>query len=393
MTQRCEYLKIPKSTESAHEFDVVIGANFYYPHISGLSDAARMLAERLAQEGLTVRVVCCRHDKTTPIHEVINGVEIERVPVIVNVRNGPVSPLFPLRLAARARKSALLNLHLPMLESGIVSLLAKNCKQIVTYQCDYVGPNSAVGRVIERIIDASSKIAVKRATCVVVSSQDYAKHSRLAESLTKAIPITPPFKSRAEGSPSFRRSAGFHYGFLGRITIEKGLTYLIHAFKKCAGPDDRLLIGGDLSRQQGESTIQEVKTLVSGDPRIELLGFIADDLLGDFYASLDAFVFPSVNRLEAFGIVQMEALSAGIPVIASNLPGVRTIIRNSGGGLLAEPGDIDDLARAMTEIRSFNLSLQNSVDSDSSLNEYVNLFSLLRQIDARSDQNNPEQAE
>lgn len=389
MTQRCKYLKMTRSKGSAHEFDVVIGANFYYPHISGLSDAARMLAERLAQEGLHVRVVCCRHDKNSPTRENLNGVEIERVPVIANVRNGPVSPLFPFRLAARARKSALLNLHLPMLESGIVSLLTKNCKQIITYQCDYVGPDSAIGRIIEKIIDASNRAAIDRASCVVVSSHDYAKQSRLAESLTKAIPITPPFKSRAEGSPSFRRSAGFHYGFLGRITIEKGLTYLIHAFKKCAGPDDRLLIGGDLSRQQGESTIQEVKTLVSSDARIELLGFIADDLLGDFYASLDAFVFPSVNRLEAFGIVQMEALSAGIPVIASNLPGVRTIILNSGGGLLAEPGDIDDLARVMTKIRSFNLSLQNSVDSDSSLNEYVNLFALLRQIDACADENNP----
>ncbi len=363
-----------RSENNVNEFDVVIGANYYFPHVSGLSEAARLLAERLAAEGLRVRVVCCRHQQNLPAFELIGGVEVERLSVAAIIRNGPVSPLFPFQLARRARHAQVLNLHLPMIESGLVSILTRGTKLVVTYQCDFVGPDSAIGRLIERGMDFSSKIAIKRASCVVVSSHDYASQSRLAQWLANAIPIPPPFVSRARGLPTFRRSTGFHYGFLGRMTVEKGISFLIRAFQQCARPDDQLLIGGESSKKLGESVIDDVKSLIAEDPRISLLGFIDEDKMNDFYASLDAFVFPSINRLEAFGIVQMEALSAGVPVVASNIPGVRTIVLETGCGLLAEMGNVADLARAMNEIRNFKMPSPITSNGRTSLDRYVKLF-------------------
>lgn len=357
-----------------NEFDVVIGVNYYFPHVSGLSEAARLLAERCVAEGLKVRVVCCRHQRDLPSFESIGGVEVERVPVFASIRNGLVSPLFPSRVARRARHAHVLNLHLPMLESGLVSILGRSKALVVTYQCDYVGPPTLIGRLIERGMDLSNRIAIRGASRVVVSSVDYALHSRLATLLVNATPIPPPFLSRAGGLPTLRRSTGFHYGFLGRLTVEKGISNLVQAFQQCARPDDQLLIGGESSRKLGESVIDVVDALIAGDPRISLTGFIQEDQMNNFFASLDAFVFPSTNRLEAFGIVQMEALSAGIPIIASNLPGVRTIVLETGGGLLAEPGDVADLARVMNEIRFFKMPESNSASVGTSLDNYVKLF-------------------
>lgn len=357
------------------KFDVVIGANYYFPHVSGLSETARLLAERLAAEGLRVRVVCCRHQRDLPTFELIGGVEVERVPILTMIRNGPLSPLFPFQLARRGRRAQILNLHLPMLESGFVSILTRGTELVVTYQCDYVGPRSLIGRLIERGMDVSNRIAIKRASRVVVSSHDYAFQSRLATWLAIATPIPPPYLSREGGLPTFRRSTGFHYGFLGRVTVEKGISYLVQAFQQCARSDDRLLIGGESSKKLGESVIDEVNTLIAGDPRISLLGFIEEDKMNDFYASLDAFVFPSINRLEAFGIVQMEALSAGVPIVASNIPGVRTIVLETGCGLLAEIGDVPDLARAMNEIRHFKMPMSIPASVGTSLDDYVKLFS------------------
>jgi glycosyltransferase involved in cell wall biosynthesis len=95
--------------------------------------------------------------------------------------------------------------------------------------------------------------------------------------------------------------------------------------------------------------------------------------MNDYFASIDVLVFPSINMLEAFGIVQLEAISAGIPVIASDLPGVRTLITNSGYGLLSKPGDVNDLTRAMIAIKSFEA---NGVTSPSnSLEQYCSLIS------------------
>jgi glycosyltransferase involved in cell wall biosynthesis len=363
-----------KLENNMNQFDIVIGVNYYFPHVSGLSESARLLAERLVADGLKVRVVCCRHERDLPTLELIGGVEVERVPVAATIRNGPISPLFPFQLARRSRHAQILNLHLPMLESGLIAILARGTSIVVTYHCDYVGPCSRVGRLIERVIDFSNRIAIKRARRVVVSSHDYALQSRLAPSLVNATPISPPFVSRARGLPTFRQSAGYHYGFLGRMTAEKGITYLVQAFHQCAHSDDRLLIGGESSKKLGESVIDEVRGLIEGDPRIILLGFIDEDKMNDFYASLDAFVFPSINRLEAFGIVQMEALSAGVPIVASNLPGVRTIVLETGCGLLAEIGNVADLARAMNEIRNFNMPMHVPAIAGTSLDDYVRLF-------------------
>ena len=96
--------------------------------------------------------------------------------------------------------------------------------------------------------------------------------------------------------------------------------------------------------------------------------------MSNFYASLDAFVFPSVNRLEAFGMVQMEAITAGVPVIASNLPGVRTIVQQTKFGIITEPGDVDDLSRAMTAIKSFEKPDVTALSPQKSLDDYVALF-------------------
>lgn len=357
-----------------NEFDVVIGVNYYFPHVSGLSETARLLAERLVAEGLRIRVVCCRHQRDLPTFELIGGVEVERVPVVATIRNGPLSPLFPFQLAKRSRHAQVLNLHLPMLESGLVTILARGTATVVTYQCDYVGPSSRVGRLIEHVVDLSNRIAIKRARRVVVSSHDYARQSRLAPLLVNATPISPPFVSRASGLPTFRRSTGFHYGFLGRVTVEKGINYLVQAFQQCGHADDRLLIGGESSKKLGESVVDEVRDLIEGDPRIVLLGFIDEDKMNDFYASLDAFVFPSINRLEAFGIVQLEAISAGVPIVASNLPGVRTIVQETGCGLLVDVGDVADLVRAMNEIRYFQMPTHVPAIERTSLDDYVELF-------------------
>ena len=72
--------------------------------------------------------------------------------------------------------------------------------------------------------------------------------------------------------------------------------------------------------------------------------------MGAFYSSLDFFTLPSVNTLEAFGLVQVEAMMCGVPVVASDLPGVRTIPEKTGMGLVCKRSDPESLAECITEI-------------------------------------------
>jgi glycosyltransferase involved in cell wall biosynthesis len=81
-----------------------------------------------------------------------------------------------------------------------------------------------------------------------------------------------------------------------------------------------------------------------------MLGFVPDESIADFYASLDVFALPSVNAFEAFGIVQVEAMMAGVPALASDLPGVRTPVAETGFGVVVPVADVDGIARGLSRL-------------------------------------------
>src|SRR5438094_10551834 len=78
--------------------------------------------------------------------------------------------------------------------------------------------------------------------------------------------------------------------------------------------------------------------------RVRFLGRISDNRLPEVYAACDVFVLPSVSRLEAFGIVALEAMATAKPVIIADIPGVREVIEDGREGLLADPVNPRDLA-------------------------------------------------
>ncbi len=330
--------------------DLLIGVNYYAPYVSGLTNVARDVAVGLAQRGVRVKVVTSRHDAALPAGEILDGVEVERTPVVARIGKGIVSPAFVPRVVAASRMARVTNLHLPMLEAG---LIAARCHSplAVTYHCDVSLPAGVVNRLQRAGVDASSRRALRKADAVVVTSEDYARHSRLWPAMAGRTTVIPPScHERPAGRPRFRDGEGMHVGFLGRIVEEKGLQFLVRGFQQFAGPDDRLLIGGDFAQVAGGSVVDEIRSLVDADPRIRLLGFIPDEDLADFYASLDAFALPSINAFEAFGIVQVEAMMAGVPALASDLPGVRTPVQETGFGVVVARGDAAAVADGLRRL-------------------------------------------
>ena len=94
-----------------------------------------------------------------------------------------------------------------------------------------------------------------------------------------------------------------------------------------------------------------MRAQIGDDSRVRLLGFLPDDALADFYASLDIFALPSVNSFEAFGIVQVEAMLTGVPALASDLPGVRTPLQRTGFGVVVGRRDASEIARGLRSLR------------------------------------------
>ena len=89
---------------------------------------------------------------------------------------------------------------------------------------------------------------------------------------------------------------------------------------------------------------------MSLENQVIFAGYVPDDYLAGHYNLADVFVLPSVDRSEAFGIVLLEAQACGKPVIASNLPGVRTVLKNGETGFLFKVGNAEDLAKKLVYI-------------------------------------------
>ena len=192
---------------------------------------------------------------------------------------------------------------------------------------------------------------MRRSAAVAVTSEDYARHSRMWPSIAPAMHVVPPpCPAPPPGRPNYRETDGPHIGFLGRIVREKGLEHLVRGFRALPDPDARLLIGGDYSHVAGGSVVSQVRAAIGDDPRVRLLGFVPEERLGDFYASLDVFTLPSVNAFEAFGIVQAVAMLAGVPVLSSDIPGVRQPVVQTGFGTLVPPGDEAAITRGLQEL-------------------------------------------
>src|SRR5213079_2849176 len=118
---------------------------------------------------------------------------------------------------------------------------------------------------------------------------------------------------------------------VGRIVPHKGVEHFIEAARYV--PEARFVIAG------GGSLLEPMRALAESmgvADRVQFLGRVSDEQLPEVYAACDVFVLPSVSRLEAFGIVALEAMATGKPVIVADIPGVREIIEDGRDGLLAE---------------------------------------------------------
>ncbi len=133
--------------------------------------------------------------------------------------------------------------------------------------------------------------------------------------------------------------------YVGRRDRRKGLTYLYRALplvQKRLGRKIRLILVGD--GMLGGRLIP--KPLFLGGAEIVTIGRVSPEMLPRYYASADIHCSPAIGR-ESFGIVLLEAMASGIPVIASDIPGFRSVVSPGREGFLVAPRSTERLAEAI----------------------------------------------
>ncbi len=338
---------------------------YYYPYISGLSIYCRKLAEHMRARGHEVTIVTSRYDRDLDAEEVLNGVRVIRVPVWFRLDKGVIMGSFLPTIIRLGRRSDVVNLHLPMVEAWpIARLLPK--KTVLTYHCQIrLNNRTLLGRLMERGIKSSFRRAIARAATTVSSSFDYAaNNSDLSDSLDNVTIIPPPIDPVSSDEAAKMQADYFRYradvpagakviGFLGRIVYEKGIDFLIHAFSDLQKKHDDLylIIAGDYSDVAGGSVKNMLMRYLSAqDNRIRFTGRLNDAEVDAFYRFIDVLALPSIDAMEAYGMVQVEAMLRGTPVVASDLPGVRTVVQRTGMGKVVPRRDPHALAIAIEQV-------------------------------------------
>lgn len=334
---------------------ILMIVNYYTPYVSGLTEVVHFLAKEYVKRGHDVTVLCENHDSAhLASEEILEGVRVVRAPILCKISKGMISPKFISLACKLAKGSDVINVHAPMLEAGIICSLLKKKKPVLTYQCDIDLDSGLLNSIIKWGMDICNSWGMKNAHSVLVTTIDYGQHSRLASKyIDKLVEVHTPLKdyhrSKVERDPSIKL-----IGFCGRIVMEKGIDVLVRAFEllRAQREDIRLIIGGDYENVAGGSVYPELKNYIDANniSDITFLGKVPERDMEEFYSSLDVFVLPSVNPLEAFGMVQLEAMLCGTPVVASDLYGVRTIAPATGMGLVHRHGDAEDLARCINKI-------------------------------------------
>lgn len=380
---------------------------YYLPYVSGITIYAHRLGEELTKRGYKIIVATSQYKPNLKQDEEMNGVHIKRASVLFWVSKGPIMPKWAFAIWREMGETDIVLIHLPQFEGVITAILAKlKGKALISiYHCEVTLPKGFFNSFVGRILDISQYITCRLADRIVVYTMDYAKHSRIASRfLKKTVQIYPPIKvqsaKRKVQSEKLKRLnniKGAKIGFAGRIAAEKGLEYLIEAVRllqakglptRTDRPPEKkfkLIIAG--AQPVGESKyMQKIKKLVKQvKTEIVFLGNLSQEELVVFYKSIDVLVLPSVNSTEAFGLVQVEAMLCGTPVVATDLPGVSAPIQETGMGEIVPPRDSEALAEAIADVvhnkklyTKPREKIKKLFNTNTTITKYIDLFNSLK---------------
>ncbi|WP_187148744.1 glycosyltransferase family 4 protein [Methanosarcina thermophila] len=272
------------------------------------------------------------------------------------------APFLPQLLALKDYD--IVHLHYPFFfgaEFVYLNSILRNSKYVLTYHNDVIS-DGLFGLFFKIHKHTLMKLILGRAEKIFVTSIDYCKNSFLSELYEKnpdkivEIPNgvdIEKYNPKNDGSIIRKRlniedkKIILFVGALDKPHFFKGVDVLLESFKRICNSNFHLIIVGDGDLKQ--NYIEKANKL-GVNSQVTFAGRVSDEDLPLYYAASDVTVLPSTTMGEAFGLVLVEAMATGKPVIASNLPGVRSVVDDGENGFLVTPGDSESLASKINNL-------------------------------------------
>jgi len=335
-----------REAEEAVAVKIGIVSPYAYPRPGGANSYIRETYEELRRLGHEVRIITAPWGDDPPAQDVIQIGRAIAVPY-----NGSVGRItLSLRLEWLVNRMLereqfdILHHHEPLVPFLSAQILDRaTCPNVATFH-SFGGFSMSywLGRPVGRhyMSKLDARIAVSTA----------ARHfvSRYFPGEYKIIPngVDVAEYRNARAFPEYR-DGKFNILFTGRLEPRKGATYLIRAYAalKAKHPETRLIVVG-VGPQLGQLR-RFVRDERVGD--VLFAGRVADGDKARFFRTADVFCAPSTGQ-ESFGIVLLEAMAAGLPVVASDIHGYKRVVQRNVSGLLVEPRDAGALEAALERL-------------------------------------------
>jgi rhamnosyl/mannosyltransferase len=326
----------------------------YFPWIGGVEKIVQQISEGLNRKGkVEIDVLCCNKKRKTKT-ETVRGVKVIRSSSLGIFWGMPVSFSF-FRAFKRIRNNYdVIDFHHPFPLGDLALFLfpPKKARVVLHYHSDIVRQKIFVSFLKPFILNT-----LKRADKILVSNPNLIKNSSFLRRFEKKCEVVPfgvdleRIKQliNEEKVNELKKRYGDFVLFIGRLSYYKGVDYLIEAMKDV---DRNLVIIGKGER---EELLKEKAKILNLENKIFFLSFQSEADLVNFYQACKVFVLPSIYKSEAFGIVLIEAMALGKPVISTELAtGTSWVNINNQTGFVVPPKNKEALAEAINKVLENN---------------------------------------
>ena len=298
-----------------------------------------------------MRILVCSGNKQKEEGIIGDNVYVYRAKTPFKICSTPISFDYIRKFRKMSNDVDLIQLHAPFPLSDLALFLSpktRNIKKVLWYHSDVVKQKK-----LKLFYSPLIKWLLKRVDRIYVASLSIANQSEyLSKYMDKVeeIPFGISVKEydKAEKSPILTNKLNCKKNvkllFVGRLVYYKGVDVLLQAMTRVEGAELFIIGDGEL-----KGTLKRLTKELGLQEKVHFMGRMPQKDLYAAFADSDVFVLPSVNRAECFGLVQLEAMVYGKPVINTALPtAVPEVSLNGVTGLTVEPLNVDELAQAIT---------------------------------------------
>tara|TARA_Y100000768_G_scaffold388427_1_gene384295 strand:+ start:465 stop:1586 length:1122 start_codon:yes stop_codon:yes gene_type:complete len=343
---------------------LLIVTDFYKPHISGITTYIENFLKIYKNKNYEITILTGNYSGKLNKFENEGNIKIIRAKKLFSFNRGFYSFDLLVKFKQESKKNDKIIIFYPLTE--IFPLIFLTSKPVIlNYICL---PNGKA--ILEKLFffyfyffGIISMIISKK---IVVLTYDYFTnflfHSIFKKKTFEILPYIPNFQLDTNYLNKINNKNQIKFGFLGRISPEKGIEYIIRTsnFMNSKNIKHQFIIAGDDKDTRFKNYILKLKKIAQYNRSIIFLGKINEKKKVLFLKNIDFLVLPSVNSFEAFGLVQLEAMSFGKLVLASNLKGVNYPVKLTKNGVILNNYDVKNTYNSIINIKKMSLKMNKA---------------------------------